>query len=347
MIRTVLVALLASSLVPNGLYSQTTIFGGRGLLRTQSAETVGRSNFYLNSFFSTFLQATPSASTLGKDHTLTLGLTFGIGPFVEITGLLTPYQDDQKSIWGPPGDSQLGLKFRTPFSGSTVITSVMIFAKIPTAKVKNVPFEPYSSGKLGAGALGIVTFDLTETFPLFPLKAHLNFGYMDHNIRDELFNDIEDQFLIRAGMKFPIRSTILYTEYSAEVFVDNPIVREYRYNSQRLTQGIKFLGPWDLIVDLAVDISLSRKPENPDNVFLKEYADWKIIFGINYQFFFKKQQNRYVKKDEDRASGSRRRPALPMEVHERRQRIQEELQRMEKTLKKEKGKESKEKQDDQ
>lgn len=344
MIRTVLIALLASSMVPDGLYSQTTLFGGRGLLRTQSAETVGRSVFYLNTFFSTFLQATPSASTLGKDHTLTIGLTFGIGSFVELTGLLTPYQDDQKHIWGPPGDSQLGLKFRTPFSGSSVITSVMIFTKIPTAKVRNVPFEPYSSGKLGAGALGIVTFDLTETFPLFPLKAHFNFGYMDHNVRDELFNDIEDQFLIRAGLKFPIRSTILYTEYSAEVFVDNPVVTEYRYNSQRITQGVKFLGPWDLIMDLAVDISLSKKPEKPDAVFLKEYADWKIIFGINYQFFFRKQQNRYVKKDKDRDSRLRRRRALPLEVHEKRQRIQEELEKMEKSLKKEK---SKEKQSDQ
>lgn len=323
-------------LLPDGLHSQTTIFGGRGLLRVQSAETVGRSIFYLNTYFSTFLQATPSASTLGKDHTLTLGLTLGLGRYLEVAALLTPYQDDQRHIWGPPGDSQLGLKFRTPFSSSSIFSSIMLFTRIPTARVSNVPFEPYSSGKLGAGALGIVTFDMTESFPLFPLKMHLNFGYLDHNVRDELFNDPEDQFLLGAGFKFPVRSTIFYTEYTAEIFANNPVVRSFRDNSQRVTQGIKFLGPWNLIIDVAFDISLARKPKVPDHIFLKEYADWKFIVGINYQFFFKRDQERYVNKD-DGLSGDRAR--IPDTVNEKRQRIQEELEKMEKTLKKGKEKE--------
>ena len=324
--------------MPNVQYAQTTLYGGRGLLRTQSAELIGRSKFYVNTFFSTFLQSTPSRATLGKDHTLNLGLTYGISRSIELTAFLTPYQDDQKHVWGPPGDSQLGLKFKTPFSSNSIFTSVFIFSRFPTAKSHNVPFEPYSSGKIGAGALGIITFDFTDSFPLFPLKAHVNFGYFDQNIKDELFNDNEDQFIIAAGIKFPIRSSILYTEYSAEVFASNPLVTSYSWNSQRITQGLKLLGPWNLILDFALDISLSKKPPNPDAVFLKEYASWKVIFGVNYQLSFKRPQNPYVRRNNGINEKSEKKE-LPKEVHENRQKIQDELQRMEKNLEKDKKKE--------
>ncbi|MDQ7052338.1 MAG: hypothetical protein Q9P14_05405 [candidate division KSB1 bacterium] len=322
------------------MLAQTTIWGGRGLLRVQSAETIGRRTFYLNSYFGTFLQAKPQQTTLGKDHTLTIGLTYGFSPLLEITALLTPYQDDQQHVWGPPGDSQLGLKFRTPFSGSSIITSVWLFTRIPTAKVANVPFEPYSSGKLGAGAMAIMTLDMTESFPLFPLKAHLNFGYMDHNLKDALFNDPEDQFLLGAGFKFPIRSTIVYTEYTAEVFANNPVITQFNQNSQRITQGLKFLGPKNLIFDIAVDFSLSKKPDNPDRVFLKEYASWKFYVGINYQFFFDRSERGLVTRHRSRNDKAQK-LELPPEVNERRQQIQDELKKMEKTLKKEKDKKNK------
>ncbi len=324
--------------------AQTTIWGGRGLLRVQSAETIGRRTFYLNSYFGTFLLRRPQQTTLGKDHTLTIGLTYGFSSLLEVTALLTPYQDDQQNVWGPPGDSQIGLKFRTPFSSNSILTSIWLFARIPTGKIANVPFEPYSSGKLGAGAMAILTLDMTESFPLFPLKAHVNFGYMDHNLKDPLFNDPEDQFYIGAGFKFPIRSTILYTEYTAEVFVNNPVITQYNQNSQRLTQGVKFLGPKNLIFDIAMDFSLSKKPENPDGVFLKEYASWKFYVGINYQFFFDRSERGMISRERSRTRQARK-TALPAEVNERRQRIQDELKKMEETL--QEGKDKKKKSENQ
>ncbi len=321
-------------LLPALAASQTTLSGGRGLLRVQSAETVGTRTFYINSFFGSFLQARPAQPSLGKDHTFTIGLTYGFSPVLELTARVTPYQDDQKHVWGPPGDTRIGIKFRTPFSTNSVLSSLWLFTSIPTSKEHNVPFEPYSSGKLGFGGMAIVTFDMTNSFPLFPLKAHINFGYMDHNVKDQLFNDPEDQFLLAAGFKFPIRSTILYTEYTAEVFANNPVVTRYRQNSQRITQGIKFLGPWNLIFDVAADISLSEKPDRPDGVFLKEYASWKVYFGINYQFFFHRGEERFAGR---KTAQETSRVALPDDVNEQRQRIQDELEKMEKTLQKEKS----------
>lgn len=303
--------------------------GGRGLLRVHSGEVIGKSQFYINSYFLTFLQAEKSQTSLGKDYTVTLGLTFGLTPHLELTAQLTPYQDDQAHIWGPPGDTQFGLKFQTPFSGSGIKTAGRIFVKIPTARNHNVAFEPYSSDKVGMGLMGIATFDMTNSFPLFPLKLHLNFGYMDHNLSDNYFSDEQDQFLLGVGLKFPIRSSIVFTEYSAEVFANNAVVASYRLNSQRITQGVKFLGPWNLIIDAAVDISLSQKPEPEMLPYLKKYADWKLVVGINYPMMLQKKSSRTDRYAEQLREEEQRRLR---EVVEKRQKVDDELRRMEESL---------------
>ncbi|HHL71467.1 MAG TPA: hypothetical protein ENJ29_03055 [Bacteroidetes bacterium] len=322
--------------------SQTTIYGGRGLLRVHSAETIGRGRLYVNSFLATYLQAVKTSSTLGKDHTFSVGITYGLNRYFEMSALLVPYQDDQKTIWGPPGDTRLGLKFQTPFSGRSLISAVRMFVNLPTAKYSNVPFEPYSSGKVGIGAQLIMTADMTDSFPLFPLKAHLNLGFFDQNIRDQLFIDEEDQYIIGAGIKFPVRSSVVYTEYTAEIFSNNPVVTAYSLNSQRVTQGLKFLGPWGLIFDFAVDISLSQKPPaNSNSDFIKQYADWKVIFGFNYPMRLKWGESR----DERLARQAREKnkSRAVQEVHEKRQYIEDDLKKMEESLQ---GKKKKE-QDDQ
>jgi hypothetical protein len=327
-------------LLAQNAFSQTTIYGGRGLLRVHSAEVIGKSQFYINSFFMSFLQAEKSQTSLGKDYTLSLGLTFGLTPHLEITSLITPYQDDQSHIWGPPGDSQIGIKFQTPFSGSSIITAGRVFVKIPTARNYNIPFEPYSSDKVGLGLMGIATFDMTNSFPLFPLKMHINFGYMDHNVSDSFFADEEDQFLVRVGLKFPIRSSVLFTEYSAEIFANSPVVDRYSLNSQRITQGLKFLGPWNLIFDVAIDISLSQKPEDDSiSPFLKKYADWKLVAGINYPMRIRKnrpsRQDRLAKQKDEEAKKRLE------EVHENRQKVDEKLQKMQESLQSEEKKKKK------
>ena len=319
--------------MPASLFSQTTLNGGRGLLRTYSAETVGRSKFYINSYFLSFFETEESQASLQKNHTLALGFTYGLSSKAELYARLTPYQDDQAHIWGPPGDSRLGFKFQTPLSGGIVLSAINLFASIPTGKNHNIPYEPYSSGKFGAAASAILSFDFTESFPLFPLKANLNFGYFDQNIKDAPFASPEDQYLLAAGIKFPIRSSILYTEYTAEIFANNPQVTKYSYNSQRITQGFKFLGPWDLIFDIAMDFSLSKKPEGGyDNKYLKKYADWKFIVGVNYEMVFKKAEDPYERYLKKQAAKKTDDDEALYEVHQKRQQVQDELKRMESTI---------------
>lgn len=264
--------------------AQTTLFGGRGLIRVFSAEPLGGSQVHINSFFQTFLvRENPKSGSLGKDHTFSLGLTLGLSKRTELTAHAVLYQDDQTHIWGPPGDMQLGLKYYTPLSGRGIMTGLRAFMIFPTARLHNVPYEPYSSGRLAAGIQALATIDMTESFPLVPLKLYANIGYLDNDVSQEFLRDKRDQVLLGAAMKFPINSVVVFTEYTAEIFANLEALR-YRDNASRLTQGASILGPWNLVFDIAADIDLSTAKTIPGTFHAKNYADWKIIVGANYQF---------------------------------------------------------------
>lgn len=255
-------------------------------MRVFTAEPIGRGQFFINTYFQTFLDHSKRNQSLGKDHTLSLGFTLGISKRSEITVSPVLYQDDQKHVWGPPGDMRVGLKYATPLSIGAFSTGLNLFATIPIAKNHNVQYEPYSSGKFGGGLLGLVTVDMTDAFPLFPLKLYLNFGYMDHNFSGQPFTAEEDQYLIGAGLKFPIRSIVFYTEYTGEIFANNAAVGRQE-NSTRVTQGLKILGPWNFIVDLVADLGLEKPASGLSDPlyakYKKDYADWKVTLGLNYQ----------------------------------------------------------------
>ena len=176
------------------------------------------------------------------------------------------------------------MKLTLPVRLGGVSTGVHGFAVIPTAKNANVAYEPFSSTKLAVGVMGLATLDMTQSFPLVPLKLYLNFGYLDQNLSDAFFASEMDQYLFGVGIKFPIRSFVLHTEYTGEVFANNGNLA-FGENSTRLTQGLKFLGPWNLIVDLAGDLGLDRPVSTPlFPAYQKDYADWKVIMSVNYQF---------------------------------------------------------------
>ena len=269
--------------------AQTTLNGGRGLLRVFSAEPLGGSQLYANSYFQSYLTNDHrQAASLTKDYTFSFGLTYPLGNHTELTARLVAYQSDQQHIWGPPGDTQLGIKYQTPLSTNNVLTGVRAFLIFPTARLHNVPFEPYSSGKLALGLQALLTIDMTESFPLAPLKLHANVGYVDHNVRDILLRNDQDQLLLGAGIKFPISTVILFTEYTAEIFTHFEAL-SYRENSSRLTQGVSILGPWNLTLDFALDFDLSSSKEVAGTFYGKDYADWKLSIGAHYQFSLSKK----------------------------------------------------------
>jgi len=307
-------------------FGQTTIYGGRGLLRVASAEPLAGSKLHANAYFqSYFTNSNPQSTSLAKDYTFSIGLTYALGAHTELTAQLVPYQSNQKNIWGPPGDTQIGIKYQTQLSSNNVLTGVRTFLIFPTASEHNVPFEPYSSGKVALGAQALLTLDMTEGFPIVPLKFYANLGYIDHSVRDLLLRNNEDQALLGAGVKFPIGTLIFFTEYTAELFVHNDAVR-FSENPQRVTQGVSFLGPWNLVLNLAADIDLSSSKDIPGTYYGKDYADWKISIGAHYQFAFAKKTQPGLTSRTDNSSPSSRKELD--EIKARRQRARLEIERM-------------------
>ncbi len=257
--------------------AQTTLAGGRGMLRVQSAKTVQAGSFVTNSFFSTFFHKGPQGNVY--DHTWNFGLTYGLTDHLEAAARILAYQDDQRHRYSPPGYTELSLKWNWPRSWRRVHTGVQGRLRLPTAQNNNVPFEPYSSGNVGWGASFLASYDVPGRIPL---QLGFNFGYFDHDIGTFLKKGSTDQIVFGAGFKVAARAIIFYTEYTGEIFLNQPGLA-FRNNSMRLTHGVKFRAPFNLLLDIGGDVGLSRLPNRPSGP-VHEYADWKLFAGLSYHF---------------------------------------------------------------
>lgn len=304
-------------------FSQTTLAGGRGMFRVFSAQTIQAGSIFLNSSSLSFFNAS------GNDRTFNLSLTYGVTNNVELTALAVPYQDDQKHNWGPPGDTQLGIKWRLPLASSRFSAGLRGLVILPTALQHNAPLEPYSSDQVAWGIMGLLSFDLTNSFGQLPLKIHANFGYLDHNIETLLSKDGTDQLLLGFGFKFSAHPFIIYTEYTGEFFLGNSAIN-FGDNSMRLGQGFKFLGPFNLIVDFGLEIGLSRGLKSSPQP-LHKYADWKIFTGLAYHFKMRKVHGYAAK--ETKIDRKKERKALEA-LKEKRKNVDQDLKEKRKTLEK-------------
>jgi hypothetical protein len=271
-------------LVPTYLSAQVTLGGSKGTLHVYDAETIYPGQLYINSFYQTFATETSSGG-FAEDHSLNFALTLGLFNSVEIFAHAVPYQDDQASVWGPPGNTSVGFKMYLPRKNRVFQTGFLSYARFPTANNYNVPFEPFTIDAPGWALLWISTWDFRSGSGTMPLKLSLNLGYNDLDWRNTFFEDIKDKLLIGLGLKFPIRSSLLYSEFTGEVFLNNTEKVAFTENYLIFTQGFRFLAPLNLVCDIAADFNFGGaddlKGVRPP--FVKEYADWKLTFGLTYR----------------------------------------------------------------
>lgn len=266
------------------VYSQVSMFGGKGLWRVLSAEPVNPTDIFVGANISTFFEQT-GPEQLAKYYAVNLHATVGLAHYLELIANFVPYQDDQYHILGRIGDTKLGLKYLTPLSTDGFKLGLMGYYKFPTAEVPNVPYEIFSSSKPAWELRALLSLDFIKLFPNFPLMWNFNVGYIDHSIYDRYFQADIDQLFIGSGFKFSIRSLQFYTEYSGEIFTNNSDLVPFNQNSMRITPGVKFLGPWKNTIDIAFDFAFTDYDslKNQD-VFHKEYFTWKVAVGVTHRF---------------------------------------------------------------
>ena len=150
-------------------HAQTTMMGGKGLLRTFDAEPVAPGLLYVSPYVLTFLDIPEGSSSVTKDHTVNVGITVGLSRVLEIILQAVPYQDDQHGPWAPPGDTRVGLKFH-PQGKRVTQFGLVGFVNLPTAEYHNIQYEPFSYDAVGWGLLGLCTLDFRNTSSSIPLK---------------------------------------------------------------------------------------------------------------------------------------------------------------------------------
>lgn len=263
-------------------------------------------------------------------------MTVGLAHYLEGYINFVPYQEDQHNIWGRIGDTQLGLKYLTPFSSNVFKLGIAGSYKFPTAKYANVSFEVFSTDKPAWAITGLLSLDFLAIMPRFPFKLNFNFGYLDNNIYDQYFTSKIDQLFLGTGIKYSIRSFQLYTEYSGEIFFNNPDQVEFNQNSVRLTQGIRFLGPWNNTVHIAFDLALTKYDslKNLDK-FHKEYVNWKIMVGISHRFSVYKYFDKTAKLEKKRREEELRKLEA---IKKKRQNVKKDLKKIKNELDKKKKK---------
>ena len=324
--------------------AQVTLSGGKGNLRIHDAGNVYPGTLVLNMVYSGYGVKTKSGS-FGEDHTLNTSLTLGLSERFEWFGHFVPYQDDQQHIWGPIGDTRTGLKFSFEPMNRAVQFGLLGSLFFPTAPNHNVMYEPFTADAYGWGVTGLVTFDLKNSSGAFPIKSSINFGYRDLDWGDRYFLDRKDLLIAGLDLKFPIRSSIFYSELNGEFFFNHTDRVAFHQNLIRFTQGFRFLGPGNLIFDLAADIELGRYvPTEKERAlagrrgrpFLKDYADWKILIGVSYRTTL----FRHLSRAERLQKEQRQREDDKMEtIRSKREKVAKELEELRKKLEQEKDEE--------
>lgn len=314
----------------SNVFAQIGIKGGRGLLRVQDAAPVQRGDLYFGGYGSTFFEKGGSGG-LAKDHHFSINGTYGLSNSLEFSAYFVAYQDDQAHIWGPVGDTEIAFKFLIPFGqNSPFKLGIRNSLILPTGVNHNLPYEPYTAAKIGWSPGLAASIDFTDIL-YFPLKFYANAGYIDRSLAEKLFSDDIDQTYLGAGLKISIKNLILFWEYYTEQFANRDEVT-FSENYQVSSQGLTFLGPYNLIITLGGDINLAEPTEN---TFFKpkELADWKIWFGISKYISF----NSYLNEMADRRRREQeRKDDLKKQQMIRQERIsaEEELKKMQELLKK-------------
>ncbi len=323
--------------------AQVTLGGGKGQLRTQDADPVPTGQLYLNGFYSLYMEKITAPiqngagagrrEELAVDHTLNLSLTYGISRTFELMLHAVPYQDNQRDLWGPVGDTRIGVKLHIPNPGCILQSGFLGFISLPTAPMHNVPYEGYSTDAYGWGIVGLAALDLRSSSLALPVKFFANLGYRDQDWGDRYFSADYDQLIAGLGFKFPIRSSLLYVETTGEIFLNQTDRLALRQNFIRFSSGLRFLGPKQLVCDIAADVRLGNyRPSAADiveNPFLKEYADWKVVFGLTHRF-----QLFDVPTPETRASTTRQAEERKKseEIRKQREQVNRELEELRKKI---------------
>jgi len=277
-VRTIFRVLLAVGISLNCIgaaWGAPALYGTKGLLRVQSADSEGKGILSVNlhgQFSQEDVEAVPGQSETARDVYGHLGVTYAPVSNVELalSGLGRHSAIGESSNSGI-GDTQLGVKLSFP-----VVDMLSLgaggFAVLSTGD------KPFTNEEPIFGGRGIATIDMQPVEGAPPFKLHLNGGYMvNQREYDGETVDTDDFVLIGCGLELPSDLFTPFVEYTAEYAPANDSFA-FAEQPMRVTLGVRFATPVHLNADLGIDLGVSREREDGT----KAVPNWNLVFGLGW-----------------------------------------------------------------
>ncbi len=284
-------------------------FGSHSLIHVQTANTLeqGTLDFRSNMNFYTkvadFLGQNKPANFSSYnmwDMQGNMLLTYGLMNNVDVTLMNRVYQDVNKSgtEYNSPEDIFLDVKVASfGLSNNQFNYGLMTSVRLPSNKVYNYPFEPYTAGAFEYGFTGLFSYYNDPYLHDRSFGLHFNLGWYSHNDAGKTIYD-RNGTIIKAegnatqlnyglGFVYPTELFNLNLEVSGISYINKPKPEQYIYsrdNYMYMTPSVRFKPkPW-MNFDLGLDVRLSSVTDNFQYNYqdLPMYPSWRAYLGISF-----------------------------------------------------------------
>jgi hypothetical protein len=375
------VLLFAVGVIPlNGTPSR----GGKGLFYVHSAAVLPKGSLEFHAGIRYFGKIA-SLGTSGKAYTLwdvqnNLSFNYGVSRHLELACSPVLYQDINRSggnfLRGSanlPDDLYLSAKIGSYTSlESPFVFGGLISLRLPTAKVHNVIYEPYSAGSVELGISALATYYHNVAFPDMGWSAIVNLGYLNHNdVGKSLSEDdnaptpqhMSSEIIAGWSFLYPAGPFNFSAEITARHFLTRPPETAYsREYVSYLTFGVCYnLYRW-CALEMAFDKSLFSGVDETDyryialrNPGFPNYPGWRGILGVKLAILpfslYKSEEADLKQKAKDRQTIMEKMIENQTDmqsaeqeltrIQAERKNVEEELERLRKLLESEKTNETK------
>lgn len=272
----VTLTLVSLFMVTGLLHAQANFNGGLGLRYVQSAWNLERGVFTL----STNTRIFGKTATFEGASPLTIwnisgriSLNYGIGKHVEVSATPIIYQDTNLAgeKVNSPDDIIMTAKFGSFNSpNSSFSYGATLSTRIPTGDKRNVPFEPYSSSRVGWGLTGLMSYSLDPLYPESAANVHFNLGYWNHNdVGTELISggnvstqpqSMTQELLYGVGVRMPKEVFDFSLELYGNAFLQRPPAAAYsRENYLYISPGAYYKPLRWMTLNLGLDLRVSKE----------------------------------------------------------------------------------------
>ena len=323
----------------NGIRGPVYLIPGWNLLKGDLV-IHGHSRFYFKNEVHE-LQDQPTQAVTFWDAQGSFNIFYGIGKYYGIELAQVIYQDNHKGGKGYNLPDDLYLKIKVASLGTQTMPfnfGVQLSSRIPTAKHHNIPFEPYSAGKLEFSIMGLASYSQNLLNPEDTYNLHVNIGYLDHNDAGAEINTTSSsskEFIYGAGIVYPVTKFDFSLEVYGNRHLSRPPEAAYsRYNYVYVTPGITYHPYYWLSVVFGFDYRLTAARPNQSAHTISQstpvFPTWRVNLGVKINLM-SKLSNRFDKKEKSLLPGTKTEPqSIYKQIADERKQVEDAERELEK-----------------